>query len=90
MFSGHGRTMNNICYSGGAKGADSIFTKYALEAGHLVINFTFKGSKTHVQGDTLHVLSHEELKEADTYLIKANEKLKRRFPTNNYGVNCLL
>ncbi len=82
--------MNDICYSGGAEGADMLFTTYALKNGHNVLNFSFKNARTNAPKETLIILSHEELKEADPYLIKANEQLKRRFPTSNYGVNCLL
>jgi hypothetical protein len=68
----------NICYSGGAKGADSLFGKLAEKAKHQVIHFRPK--------DVTEGLATI----ADAELIKANVFLNRTYPTSRESVNNLL
>lgn len=68
----------NICYSGGAKGADTLFGTLAEEAGHEVIHFRPKD------------VTEEIAKIADIELIKANGFLNRTYPTSKESVNNLL
>ena len=75
---------DNICYSGGAKGADLLFGECAEKAGHDVIHWTFGNRKG------THILTQNDLNFADNYLIKANETLKRTFPTEKEYINNLL
>lgn len=80
----------NICYSGGSKGADVLFGKLALEAGHDLIHWSFQNH--HIAGQKLNakVLSYPQLMEADQPLKMANEFLKRQYPTRSEYVNNLL
>lgn len=79
--------VENICYSGGAVGADQVFGECAAKAGHKVVHFTFDGHKSAVVG---HFLTNEELRTADFELKEANKMLRRTFPTKNEYVNNLL
>lgn len=75
-------------YSGGAKGSDSEWDTIGREFG--VTNHTHfhaEGEKT-PKGNF--PLSAEQLREADPYVIKANETLQRKFPTDKEFVNNLL
>jgi hypothetical protein len=68
----------NICYSGGAKGADTLFGTLAKEAGHEVKHFRPKD------------VTEEIAKIANIELIKANGFLNRTYPTSEESVNNLL
>lgn len=78
----------DVCYSGGAQGADLFWGKVAAEFGHEVKHFVF--SKHRHRSDDAIVLTDDLLKEADEYLIEANKTLKRSYPTKNDYVNNLL
>lgn len=78
----------NICFSGGAVGADSTWGIIAKENDHDVVHFIFQNHRS--KEDNTVVLSTDELKEADQFLIEANKDLKRSFPTKNEFVNNLL
>lgn len=82
--------MNRIVYTGGAKGADACWTKNALENGFKVIVCSFEGHKVYCNHNSIRIFSQEELNIADQYLLKANEKLKRKFPTRWKYTNNLL
>lgn len=69
----------NICYSGGAKGADTIFGEQAAKAGHKVVHYRPKDVK-----------DPQLKKVADIYLLAANDFLKRTYPTDKESVNDLL
>ena len=77
-----------IMHSGGAKGADTAFEQEALKAGFTVLVHSFKGHARNNPRRVEH--SQEELNLADPFLLKANETLKRTFPTNNRFVDNLL
>jgi len=78
----------SVIHSGGADGADTVFQNAALKKGHEVQAHSFAG---HARGNSARVEhSLAELKEADVYLHKANQTLKRRFPASNEYVNNLL
>jgi hypothetical protein len=81
--------MNNICFSGGAKGADLSWGKVALENNHDLIHFTFRGHSK-LKSDHIKILTQEELNLADPILIKANAVLKRSWPAHSEFVNNLL
>lgn len=80
-----GKSFTN--HSGGAKGSDTYWgevgKKYGVESNH----YHAIGAKT-PSGNT--PISEEMLKEADPHLKKANETLKRTYPTSNEYVNNLL
>lgn len=82
---GKGKSFTN--HSGGAKGSDTYWgeagKKYGVESNH----YHAIGAKT-PSGNT--PISEEMLKEADPHLKKANETLKRTYPTSNEYVNNLL
>ena len=78
---------NNILLSGGAAGADTEFGKVALNAGHQVVHWSFKGHKSK---NNVSILNEEQLKEADPYLIRANKGVVRTFPAASEHTNNLL
>lgn len=85
--------MSNICYSGGADGADQMWGVLALYNGHDLIHWSFGKHKKNykfIGGDKVYILSQNELNMADPSLIKANYTLKRQFPTKSLHVNNLL
>lgn len=69
----------NVCFSGGASGADVAWGLKAKEAGHDVIHFSFSRHRAGTQ-ENLHILSSEELAVADPHLITASKSLKRSVP----------
>jgi len=69
----------DICFSGGAKGADSVWGLAALELGHQVVHYSFVGHKPGTR-ENIRILNDTELKEADVYLQKAAIFLKRKLP----------
>jgi len=78
-------------YSGGAEGADCVFGNLALSLGHHVTHFSFKNHKGFMADRKYALeLTHDQLKKADSSLIRANQTLGRSFPSQNHGVNCLL
>lgn len=78
----------NVCYSGGAIGADSIWGKIATKFNHTVIHYSF--GKHNSKCDSLNRLLPEQLREADPYLFKATRMTERMFPCGNDYVNSLL
>lgn len=82
----------NICYSGGATGADNFFGKLALEHKHDLIHFTFSEYNINYELDhkNLVILSPIQLLKAKPFVSKANLVLQRTYPTNNEYVNKLL
>lgn len=84
-----GKLTDNVCLSGGAKGADVTWGYNAHKFGHQVVHWSFKGHKTHDKERT-YLLNEEELSEADDLLKEANLTLKRRLSFNNdYVINLL-
>jgi hypothetical protein len=78
--------------SGGAKGADVFFGKCAKAVGHTVRHFVFEGFMSipkESEKDYV-VLTQDQLNEAIPFVHKANETLRRRFPTNADYTNNLL
>lgn len=79
-----------ICLSGGAEGADMQWGMCAGKAGHQVYHFIFAGHRSKAPASEHVVLTEDMLRVADPFLAKANETMKRRFPTSNGFVNSLL
>jgi hypothetical protein len=79
-----------VCLSGGAEGADLQWGMVAGTMGHQVIHFSFRGHRSLAPESELVVLPEEMLLEADEALMIANERLRRKFPSGNHYVNCLL
>ncbi|MFA5490055.1 MAG: hypothetical protein WC284_12680 [Candidimonas sp.] len=79
--------ISNLCFSGGADGADIEFGNIANHHGHEVIHFSFDGHKS--KSDVIR-LYQDELEIADQYVKEANKKIKRSFPTKSKFVNNLL
>lgn len=65
----------NVCFSGGAIGADTAFGKIAKQHNHKVLHFVFQGK--YGTGPDRVVLSEMQLLEADPYLREANQILCR-------------
>jgi len=79
-----------ICFSGGSKGADTVFTYCAGLIGHSAINFSFLNHSTPCPKDTIIILNQHELSIADPKLEEANKLLRRKYPTRYEYVNNLL
>src|SRR5882757_5747764 len=81
----------NICFSGGAVGADMAWGAEALKQNHNVIHYSFPGHNVkNTPLNTVYTLSIEDLKEADPYLIEANRLLQRHIKFDgNYIVNLM-
>jgi hypothetical protein len=73
-------TEENICLSGGAKGADLAWGEVASKHGHKVIHYSFENHKTKAPKETLFVLNNDLLLAADPHLVRANQTLKRSWP----------
>lgn len=82
----------NVCYSGGAAGADRLFGLWASWKGHEEIHFSFKGHKYHVDEATVVELPNEILSDDIVFskLCMANTKLRRKVPTKGTYVYNLL
>lgn len=72
----------NVCFSGGAIGADTAFDRAARSVGHEAIHFSFDGHKTSIADGTYVVLSEEELMQADLYIAVAAKIIQRNPPTD--------
>lgn len=81
------RTLTNICFSGGAEGADTMWGDNATKFGYDVVHFSFIGHKT---SHSVIRLTEKELSEADELLKLANKRLKRNYPSRSQYVNNLL
>jgi hypothetical protein len=82
--------VEHICFSGGARGADSLFGELAARHKHAVVHFSFNGHNSDCPRDTILILSDEELAKADELLVLCARKLGRTFPSKNDYVNNLL
>ena len=80
--------MVNVCYSGGAVGADSLFSECAEKIGHKVVNYVFKGHKSKCNG--LVFLTDDELRIADDKLKIVAKILGKKLPYYNPFVFNLL
>src|ERR1035437_9310106 len=67
--------MNCICFSGGAVGSDSIFSKFSIKHGFKVVDFSFEGHTT--KSENRYILSKNQLKEGFEHIKIANERLGR-------------
>lgn len=79
----------NICFSGGASGADLAWGDVAKAAGHEVRHFVFKGHRGSNHPDAV-IVSPEDLKVGDPVLHQVNLRLKRSFPAHSEFVTNLL
>lgn len=76
------------CFSGGAVGSDRHWVSLAIADGQDATDFTFEG---HKPGPYHCVkLTQPELDLADPFVLRANEKIRRRFPTSSLHTNNLL
>lgn len=66
--------MVDICLSGGAAGADTLWGQEARSAGHYCYHLGFEGMKSKCE---IYKLSEKTLRKADEHIIKANKTLKR-------------
>jgi hypothetical protein len=79
-----------ICLSGGADGADLQWGMVAGKRGDMVVHWSFEGGRSRAPESELAILTLDQLKEADPFLVKANKTLKRRFPPSSPYVTNLL
>jgi hypothetical protein len=83
---------HNVCYSGGAAGADRLFGLWASVNGQDEIHFSFKQHKYHVLESTVLELPQSILSDISVQekLKKANKSLKRKVPqVGSYVYNLL-
>lgn len=80
----------NICLSGGAKGADLCWGEYAKKAGHSVIHFSFAGHSTAAKKTDVVILTEDELLAADEACKAASKRIKRWFPPHKLFIRNLL
>ena len=84
--------LSNVCYSGGAEGADRLFGIWASENGFTEIHFSFKKHKYHVHKDSVLEIPDNILQE-DFVIHKlktANKSLGRSIPKKgSYTYNLL-
>lgn len=81
--------MNNICFSGAAKGADQAWGLMAIDRGHELIHFSFQKHKVYADSN-IKRLSSLELDEAEAHVAKAAKSMLRRYPAKDEHVNNLL
>ena len=72
---------HNVCFSGGAKGADVAWGIAAEQAGHDVIHFSFAGHKAGTT-ENLHELTIDELLRANDHVKRACKSLNRPYQPN--------
>ncbi len=77
-----------ILTTGGAPGSDITWEEECLKRNLEVRSYSFKGHKSLSKNPI--ILTDEELKLADPFLIEANKTLKRWFPTKTEYINNLL
>jgi len=82
--------MTHLCLSGGAIGADLTWGDAAEKAGHAVVHWTFFKHKSLAPARTLHMLTTDDLCDADPRLEQANLTLQRRWPIESGYVTNLL
>lgn len=83
---------SEICYSGGAEGADYLFGEWATDNNFAVVHFSFKNHKHVVNPDTVLELPYTMLTttEVISQLKKANASLNRKIPRpGSYVYNLL-
>lgn len=82
-----------VCLSGGATGADSLWSQLAEKYANTdTIHFSFGGHTAYckdARGFQLKI-TEERLKEADSALNTANKSVERNFPCRSWKVNSLL
>ena len=81
---------DNICLSGGARGADQQWGMVAGTAGHTVVHFSFQEHRTAVPEQEVVVLPEDLLKAADEPCKRASVGIKRWFPPKSLFVKNLL
>jgi hypothetical protein len=83
-----GNKGENICFSGGAQGADLAFGAIAQSVNHKVIHYHFE--EKYSNRLFFNILSDELLTLADPFVKRANKKIKRKFPSSSIHTNNLL
>lgn len=82
--------MGNVCLSGGAEGADTLWGNWASKNEHEVVHYSFTKHNTKCDAASVKVLSDKQLRIADSFLARANKSLKRKWPVSNPYVANLL
>ena len=82
--------VEDVCFSGGAEGADLAWGDAAKAAGHTVVHFTFKGHKGSNHPDA-NIIPPDRLRDGDTILKRVNDEVMHRsFPAHSEFVTNLL
>jgi hypothetical protein len=80
----------NVCFSGGAVGADLMWGKVAQAMGHTVIHWSFARHRSNAKPENLFPIPQDDLCIADRDLFKVAKVLHRSFPQHKYTVANLL
>ena len=83
-------SLQDICLSGGADGADLQWGMVAGAAGHMVVHWSFAGHRSMAPPAEIVVLDDAQLQAADEFCLKASKTLKRHFPPKSLKVQNLL
>ena len=78
-----------IIHSGGAPGADTVFTETGKSLGFKIVNHSFASHRWNTNFGLL-IHSDSELVKGDDLLHKAKMYINRPFPTSNLYVNSLI
>jgi hypothetical protein len=70
----------NVCFSGGARGADLAWGALARRLKHRVMHFSFAGHRTQARQPERVILFPSQLRAADPHLVEASRALDRLFP----------
>ncbi len=80
--------MNYICFSGGAIGADSIFSQESIKKGFNVIDYSFDGHNTNSKNRV--ILNNKQLKDGFEKIKITNKRLNRNINNLSSYVKNLL
>ncbi len=80
----------DVCFSGGARGADCAWGALAQHLKHRVMHFSFAGHRTPAPRAERVILSPAQLREADPYLLAASRALHRAWPPRTHYAAHLL
>jgi len=69
----------DICFSGGAVGADTAFTNAAIAARHRVINYSFNQHESFVPRNTRRLLTETELLSGEESVKSAAKYLRKNW-----------
>lgn len=82
--------MTNICYSGGADGADSLWGGLATLLDHTVMHFSFHGHKTSADRSQIIMLTESDLSLSALPMTNVSKVINRNYPPSSKYVRNLI